>query len=64
MSSGENAIVIIPGANSNLTPSDVTRAKETINKAKVLICQLEVPNETTLAALRLAKSCGGKFKVQ
>lgn len=58
-STGENAIVIIPGANSKLCTDDVMNAKDVIVNAKVMICQLEVPNETTLAALKLAKENNG-----
>ncbi len=56
---GENAIVIIPGANSRLSPDDVTNASGIISNAKVLICQMEVPNDTTLEALKLAKKHNG-----
>ena len=33
-------------------------AREVIAGAKVLVCQLEIPVETTLAALRLAREAG------
>lgn len=58
-SAGENAIVIVSGANSKLTPANVNRAAELISAAKVVICQLEVPRETTLEALKLGQRCGG-----
>ena len=57
---GENAIVIIPGANSHLCPDDVIEARSIIENAKVVICQLEIPNSTTLEALKLAKKHKGK----
>lgn len=57
---GENAIVIISGANNLLSPEDVLRAKELIENAKVVICQLEIPLETTLQALQLAKQYNSK----
>ena len=53
--SGENAIVIVSGANSKLTPSDVQAADDLISSAKVVVCQLEVPPDTSLEALKLAK---------
>lgn len=55
---GRNVIVIVPGANMGLTPDDVDRAADMIGSAAVLICQLEVPVETTLAALRVGRQAG------
>jgi ribokinase len=52
---GQNAIVVIPGANLGLSPADARQATAAIQGAKVLICQLEVPIETTLEAFRIAK---------
>lgn len=54
----QNFIVIIPGANMALSPADVERASSAITSAALLICQLEVPVETTLAAFRIAKAAG------
>lgn len=48
------------GANSALTPADVGKAAELILAAKVVICQLEVPSETTLEALKLGRNGRGK----
>ena len=58
---GENAIVIVSGANSKLTPKDVNRASELVLAAKVVVCQLEVPKETTLEALKLGRQGGGVY---
>lgn len=55
---GENAIVIVSGANSKLSPDDVISASDIIAGASVLVCQLEIPKETTLEALKLAKKNG------
>ena len=54
-----NAIVVVGGANQLLTPDDVSAAADLIGSARVLLCQLEVPMETTLAALRVARKHGG-----
>jgi ribokinase len=56
--SGENAILIVPGANGRLTPADVHASSEIIRDADVLLVQLEVPLETTIAAIRLAREYG------
>ena len=52
----QNFIVIIPGANNQLSPADARAATPAILSADVLICQLEIPLETTLEAFRIAKS--------
>jgi ribokinase len=52
---GRNFIVIVPGANFALSPEDVRKASKVIKGADAVICQLEVPPETTREALRLAK---------
>jgi len=52
----QNFIVIVPGANSGLSPADVQSARQVILDSDILICQLEVPMETTLEAFRVAKS--------
>jgi ribokinase len=52
----QNFIVIVPGANLGLLPADVQNAKQVILEADILICQLEIPIETTFEAFRIAKS--------
>src|SRR5581483_1870138 len=52
---GDNAIVIVTGANERLTPDDVERARGAIAAADVVVCQLEIPLEVTEAALRVAR---------
>jgi ribokinase len=55
---GENAIAVAPGANSRLTPEDVTHAEPRIAEADVLLLQLEVPVVTVRAAIDLARKHG------
>lgn len=55
---GRNAIIVVAGANGLLRPADIETAGETLTNADVVVCQLEVPVETTLAALRLARRAG------
>lgn len=57
---GQNSIVIVPGANDGLSPADARTATPAIHAADVLICQLEIPPETTLEALRIAKEAPRK----
>jgi ribokinase len=54
----QNFIVIVPGANMGLSPADVHAARDVILAADLVVCQLEVPVETTLEAFRVAKSGG------
>lgn len=56
--SGENRIVLIPGANHYLSTESVLSAIQSINDASFLIGQLEIPLEVTLAAFKLAKNKG------
>lgn len=51
---GSNCIAVAGGANSALTPSHVKRASSAINRAKVMLLQLETPLETVQAAAHLA----------
>lgn len=52
----QNFIVVVPGANLGLSPEDARAARGVILAAPLLICQLEVPIETTLEAFRIAKT--------
>jgi ribokinase len=55
---GHNALIIVTGANDLLTPQEVEAARPAIAAAQVVVCQLEIPMETTLAALRIARQEG------
>jgi ribokinase len=50
--SGENLIVVVPGANAELRPADVDVAA--VREARVVLLQLEVPLETVQAAAAVA----------
>mmetsp|Transcript_107676 Transcript_107676/g.335779 ORF Transcript_107676/g.335779 Transcript_107676/m.335779 type:complete len:351 (+) Transcript_107676:39-1091(+) len=53
---GENHIVIIPGANGCISESDVQKAQDVFQGAKVILAQLETSLDRTLQAFRLAKA--------
>ncbi|XP_022088584.1 ribokinase-like [Acanthaster planci] len=55
---GQNSIIIVSGANLLLTPYDAEKALSAIKATKVLLCQLEVNPETTLAAMKVAQEKG------
>jgi ribokinase len=52
---GHNAIIIVTGANDLLTEEEIEAARPVIAAAQMLVCQLEIPVELTLAALRIAR---------
>lgn len=51
---GKNIIIVVPGANSKLTPADVDKAESDIANAAVVVAQVEVPIETVEQAANLA----------
>jgi len=53
--SGNNAITVAPGANSALTPDDLSGMEKVFEKAKVMLVQLETPIDTVKASLRVAR---------
>lgn len=55
---GQNTIVVVPGANGTLSPDRLQPALETIRRARVVLLQLEVPLDTVLLAAREARSGG------
>ncbi|HDN19468.1 MAG TPA: ribokinase [Candidatus Acetothermia bacterium] len=56
--SGENRIVVVPGANGRLSPSDVERAAPAFPHTRVLLVQLEVPLVAVETALQMAMGRG------
>jgi ribokinase len=54
-SSGENLIVVAPGANGRLSPEAV---RNLVTDCDVLLLQLEIPVATATAAARAARSAG------
>ncbi len=51
---GENSIVVVPGANALLTPQDLDKNSDLLRSASVVLTQLETPLETVL---HLAELC-------
>jgi ribokinase len=56
--SGENCILIVKGANGELSPADVERAGEALKTCDLILLQLEEPVETVYAAIRFGKTHG------
>lgn len=57
----ENCIVVAPGANARLMPSDIDLAKPAILRAGILLMQLEIPLETVIYAAEIASRAGKKI---
>jgi ribokinase len=53
--SAENAIVVVLGANTVLSPADIDAAESEIASADVVLTQLEIPMEAVQRALQLGK---------
>jgi len=54
--SGENVIVVVPGANSLLSPTSVEKALQSLDRhPDVILAQLEIQSESVLKALEIAK---------
>lgn len=54
--SGENSIVVAPGANRRLTPDDIASAAAILTEASVVLTQLEIPLDVVAA---LPANCPG-----
>ncbi|WP_128378782.1 ribokinase [Streptomyces cavernae] len=50
--SGDNSIVVSPGANGRLVPEDVRAAASLLHASRVVSAQLEVPLETVVEVVR------------
>ncbi len=55
---GRNTIVVVPGANGEVLPVDLSGWGDALTKADGLLMQLEIPLETVLAAAQLAHLAG------
>ena len=53
---GDNFILIVKGANGDLTPADVEAAGEDLKACDLILTQFEVPLDTVYAALAFGKS--------
>lgn len=56
--SGNNAIIVSPGAASLISPKDIEDHRALISSASIFITQLEQPLDAALAALKIAHAAG------
>jgi len=59
-SKAENCIVVASGSNANLLPADLATAHEAIEKAGIILMQLEIPIETIKYVADIARKLNKK----
>lgn len=57
---GDNSILVVPGANDQVTPADIDQHLDKLKEADIVLLQLEIPVQTVFYAARIAKSLGKK----
>ncbi|MBN2629711.1 MAG: ribokinase [Rhodobacteraceae bacterium] len=55
---GQNAIIVAPGAAARITPADVESHRALIERAGLFVTQLEQPLDAAAQGLRLARAAG------
>ena len=58
--SGENSIIVVPGANHSINNTDVETLENLLSDATVLLLQLEIPLEVAMSAAKVAQEIGVK----
>lgn len=57
----DNRIVVVPGANGKITWCDIERQRSYIERADVVLLQLEIPLDTVVACIKYAHKLGKKI---
>ena len=55
---GNNSIVVVQGANAQFTPEDIEAHRDLLEECEIVILQLEIPMDTFLYAMKLARTLG------
>ena len=58
VSEGDNSIIVVSGANSHITPEVIEKNEDKILDSYILLVQLEIPLESVMKAVELAKKHG------
>ena len=58
---GENCIAVAPGANGTLSIDDINKARTILEKASIILVQLEIPLETVSYVVNLAEQANVKL---
>ena len=55
---GQNRILVVKGANDQVSPADVDAAADVLQQADAIVLQFEIPLDTVRYALRFAREIG------
>jgi ribokinase len=55
LSQGDNSIIVVAGANNMVTPTFIDKNETNISNSSMLLLQLEIPLESVIRAVELAK---------
>ncbi|MEH7177852.1 ribokinase [Neobacillus vireti] len=55
VSEGDNSIIVVSGANNHVTPEVIEKNEDKIINSHILLLQLEIPLESVIRAVELAK---------
>ncbi|KKI89227.1 ribokinase [Bacillus sp. SA1-12] len=55
LSEGDNSIIVVSGANSEVTPEFVSRFEDLIAQSDIILLQLEIPLSSVMEAVTIAK---------
>ncbi|SEI81281.1 ribokinase [Bhargavaea ginsengi] len=55
LSEGDNRIIVVPGANHQLTPEDIDHSEAAIAASDLVVLQLEIPIPSVLRTLQIAR---------
>ena len=55
---GNNSIVVVQGANAQFTPEDIEAHRDLLEECEIVILQLEIPMDTVLYAVKMARTLG------
>jgi ribokinase len=58
LSAADNSIIVVPGANNSITPEIIEKHEDIIRASSILLLQLEIPLESVIRAIELAKKHG------
>ncbi|TWU06221.1 ribokinase [Stieleria varia] len=59
--SGQNAIMVVPNANGQVSPEDVRKHAALLANADVVLLQLEIPIDAVLESIRIAHENGARI---
>lgn len=60
---GENSIVVVPGANADVTPERVEAARDVLAESSICVLQAEIPIASVVRAVELAAEAGTRTLV-